>query len=222
MYENRDPSKPFFMFNVTMQNHGGYDVAYNNFQQQIKLTSTEEFCPKANRFLSLMYEADQAFAELVDYFSHVSEPTIILMFGDHQPSIEDEFVESLLGSELTELTVEQKQKRYVTPFILWANYNIDEGYIDRMSSNYLSTLLLQTAGIKTTQYNDYLSAIYSKLPVIDTTGYITADGTYHTYDETTEYTELLAGYEKVQYNNLFDNLMKHNDLFYITTESNEG
>lgn len=220
MYENRDPSKPFFMFNVTMQNHGGYDAAYNNFQQQIKLTSTEEFYPKANRFLSLIYEADQAFAELVDYFSQVSEPTIILMFGDHQPSIEDDFIESLLGNELTELTVEEKQKRYVTPFILWANYNIDEGYIDRISSNYLSTLLLQTAGIKTTQYNDYLSAIYSKLPVIDTTGYITADGTYHTYDENTEYTELLAGYEKVQYNNLFDNLIKHNDLFYINTENN--
>ena len=68
-----------------MQNHGSYDSAYENFDQKIKLTSTEEYYPAANRYLSLIYESDQAFKELVEYFSNVDEPTIICMFGDHQP-----------------------------------------------------------------------------------------------------------------------------------------
>lgn len=221
LYRERDPNIPFFMFNVTMQNHGGYQTGYTNFNQEIRLISDEnsEYYPKANRFLSLIYETDKAFSELIEYYSDVSRPTIILMFGDHQPSIETEFVEEVLGSKIEDLTLEQKQRRFVTPFVLWANYDIPEGYIDMMSSNYLSTLLLQTAGLETTAYNDYLSAMYKQIPVIDTTGYITADGSYHTYDEDNEYTELLKGYEKIQYNNLFDAAGRHEDLFYINEDA---
>ena len=219
MYEERDPSKPFFIFNVTMQNHGSYDSAYENFDQKIKLTSTEEYYPAANRYLSLIYESDQAFKELVEYFSNVDEPTIICMFGDHQPNIETEFVESLLGSDISDLSTEDNQKRFVTPFVIWANYNIEEGYVDKMSANYLSTLLLQVADLKTTKYNDYLSALYRYVPVIDSNGYITADDEYYTFDETSEYTDLLAGYEKVQYNNLFDTIGRHDELFYIPNDT---
>lgn len=219
MYEERDPSKPFFIFNVTMQNHGSYDSAYENFDQKIKLTSTEEYYPAANRYLSLIYESDQAFKELVEYFSNVDEPTIICMFGDHQPNIETEFVESLLGSDISDLSTEDNQKRFVTPFVIWANYNIEEGYVDKMSANYLSTLLLQVADLKTTKYNDYLSALYRYVPVIDSNGYITANDEYYTFDETSEYTDLLAGYEKVQYNNLFDTIGRHDELFYIPNDT---
>ena len=91
-----------------------------------------------------------------------------------------------------------------------------------MSSNYLSTLLLQTAGLKTTKYNDYLSALYRYLPVIDSSGYITAEDEYYIFDEKSDYTDLLKGYEKVQYNNLFDTIGRHNELFYIQQGDTAG
>jgi phosphoglycerol transferase MdoB-like AlkP superfamily enzyme len=215
LYRERDRNVPFFLFNVTMQNHGGYEAGYTNFDQQIRITSSDTFYPQANRYLSLMRESDRAFEELVDYFSNVSKPTLILMFGDHQPNIEDEFIEEIMGSSLKNLSLEEKQKRYITPFVLWANYDIEENYIDMISSNYLSTLLLQTAGLETTAYNDYLSALYKYIPVIDTVGYITADGSYYSYDDQTEYTDMLNDYEKIQYNNLFDSSERHDELFYI-------
>lgn len=215
LYRQRDSDVPFFIFNVTMQNHGSYQVGYTNFEQQIRLTSTKEYYPYANRFLSLIYESDKAFSELVEYYSDVSKPTIILMFGDHQPSIETDFIEEVLGKKLEDLSLEEKQKRFVTPFVLWANYDIPEGYIDMISSNYLSTLLLQTAGLETTPYNKFLSALYKQLPVIDTTGYITSDGKYYSYDDKTEYTDILDTYKKIQYNNLFDTAGRHEELFYL-------
>ena len=221
MYEERDTSKPFHIFNVTMQNHGSYNSGYTNFNQQIRLTSMDEYYPAANRYLSLMYESDQAFKHLVEYFSKVKEPTIICMFGDHQPNVETKFVESLLGEEISDLSLEQRQKRFATPFVIWANYNIEESYVDKMSANYLSTLLLQTADLKMPKYNEYLSALYRYLPVIDTTGYITADGEYYTYDQKSEYDELLDNYEKVQYNNLFDSIGRHEELFYLPSETQE-
>lgn len=181
----------------------------------------DEYYPAANRYLSLMYESDQAFKHLVEYFSKVKEPTIICMFGDHQPNVETKFVESLLGEEISDLSLEQRQKRFATPFVIWANYNIEESYVDKMSANYLSTLLLQTADLKMPKYNEYLSALYRYLPVIDTTGYITADGEYYTYDQKSEYDELLDNYEKVQYNNLFDSIGRHEELFYLPSETQE-
>ncbi len=215
MYENRNTDYPFFMFNVTMQNHGGYDLSYANFDEQIRITSAERYYPKANRYLSLIYESDKAFEQLIQYYSSVSRPVMIVMFGDHQPSIETEFIEELLGKEISDLTTEENQKRYITPFLIWTNYNSQSGYIDKMSANYLSTLMLQQAGLPTTSYNDYLSAMYRSLPVIDTNGYITSDNRYYTFDDDTDYTELLAGYNRIEYNNLLDTLGRVDSLYYL-------
>lgn len=215
MYENRDTSKPFFIFNVTMQNHGGYSVSYSNFYQQIYVTNMEGTYPKANRYLSLVRESDQAFQELVEYFSQVSEPTIICMFGDHLPSIEDEFYEELFGCEQDSLSLEQQQARYTTPFVIWANFDIPEATVEYMSANYLSTLLQQAAGLPMTQYNKYLATLYQSLPVINTVGYIDSDGNYYERTESGEYDDLLYQYNCVEYNNLLDRENRDDSLFYL-------
>lgn len=216
MYEERDTDKPFYIFNVTMQNHGGYSQSYLNFDEKIYLTSTDEYYAQANRYLSLMYESDRALEKLVDYFSGIKDPTMIVVFGDHQPSIETAFITEIMGKDLSHLTLEENQRRYVTPFLIWTNYESESGYIEKMSSNYLSTLVLQQAGLNTTPYNDYLSALYSEIPVIDTIGYISADNTYYTYDNETRYSSLIDGYEKIEYNYLFDSINRASDLFEIT------
>ena len=72
LYENRDTSRPFFLFNVTMQNHGGYDRSYANFDEDVHITNMMGYYPKAERYLSLLKRSDQAFEELVNYFSNVS------------------------------------------------------------------------------------------------------------------------------------------------------
>jgi len=214
-YLNCDNEAPYFMFNVTMQNHGGYQTTCSNFNQQIYITSTDTEYPKANQYLSLIKESDSAFEYLINYFNNISEPTLICMFGDHQPTIETDFVEKLLGSSLDSLTPEQEQSRYVTPFVIWANYDIGEQYIDKLSVNYLSSLLLQTAGVPMTEYNKYLLTLSKTLPVIDTVGYIDAEGNYYTYKDTSIYSNLLSDYNKVQNNNMFDKANRCNSLFYL-------
>lgn len=215
MYENRDASRPFFIFNVTMQNHGGYGVSYRNFEQEIHITNLSGFYPQAERYLSLVKESDAAFESLVEYFSNVDEPTMICMFGDHFPSVEDEFYEEMLGSSLDELTVEQEQKRYATPFVIWANYDIQEAEVDTISANYLSTLLAQTAGLPLTQYQKYLSVLYQLLPVIDLVGYIDSDGEYYESGAETPYDDLLHQYNCIEYNALLDKTDRDDSLFYL-------
>ncbi len=215
MYESRDTNEPFFIFNVTMQNHGGYAVSYRNFDQQIYITNMEGDYPKANRYLSLVKETDSAFESLVEYFSNVAEPTVICMFGDHLPSIETEFYEELLGSSLDNLTTEQEQLRYETPFVIWANYDIDETVVDHISSNYLHVLLEQVAGLPLTLYDKYLAAVYQTVPVIDTVGYVDADGTYYSANDEVPFATLLNEYNCVEYNMLLDKKNRVDGLFYL-------
>ncbi len=214
-YESRDKSVPYFVFNVTMQNHGGYTTSASNFNESITINSETTY-NKANKYLSLVKASDDAFKELVEYFSGVKEKTIICMFGDHQPNIETGFISELLGVQsLSNLTLEQEQKRHITPFYIWANYDIEEKQIDKLSSNYLSSFLLQTAGVKLTDYNKYLLKLSEKLPVIDTVGYIDADNNYYSWNDKSAYSKLLSEYEKIQYNAIFD--YKHTDtsIFYL-------
>lgn len=223
-FESRDTSKPYFAFNVTMQNHGGYTTGCSNFNESIYVTSSENVYTKTNKYLSLVKYSDQAFEELINYFKGVKEPTVICMFGDHQPSVENEFIAEALGVEsLLGLSIEQEQARHITPFIIWANYDIDEQQIERLSANYLSSLLLKTAGVEMTEYNKYLLKLSELLPVIDTTGYIDRNGTYYRWSDHSDYDQILSEYEQIQYNNIFETTKKSIKTFYLDgyTETTE-
>lgn len=222
-FENRDKSQPYYAFNVTMQNHGGYSSSCINFNESVYATSSTKNYNKANKYLSLVKASDDAFKELIEYFEGVDEPTIICMFGDHQPSVETEFIAECLGvSNLSNLTVEQEQKRHTTQFYIWANYDIQEQQIDMLSSNYLSSLVLQTAGVKLTEYNKYLLNLSKVLPVIDTVGYIDTAGNYYKWSDSSPYTSILSEYEKIQYNAIFDTENINSGTFYIYGYTHEA
>ena len=222
-YKNRDKSKPYFTFNVTMQNHGGYTPSAVNFDECIYATSSTKNYTKANKYLSLVKASDNAFKELIEYFKKVKEPTIICMFGDHQPNIEPEFISECLGvNNLSNLTSEQEQKRHMTPFFIWANYDIEEQYVERLSSNYLSSLVLQTAGVKLTEYNKYLLNLSKVIPVIDTVGYIDNQGVHYKWSDSSPYRSILSEYENIQYNAVFDAQNKNLKTFFIDGYTHEA
>ncbi len=215
LYEERDTSKPFFLFNITMQNHSSYDQDAGSWYQQVKLANTDGTYPQTEQYLSLIKETDDSFQQLINYFKNVDEPTIILMYGDHQPYIEDSFYEEVMGKKLSDLTDEEQQKRYITRFVLWANYDIPEGWIDEISVNYLSTLLCEVANLELTDYQKYLNTLYTKVPVITMMGCKDWDGNYFTVDSDNSYTQLLNYYEQASYNNLIDTSHMIKQLFYI-------
>ncbi len=231
MYEQRDESEPFFLFNVTMQNHGGYTQQSENFKQEVyivddngqmatKLNNNGEVVPlypKANQYFSLMKRSDEAFRELIEYFEAQDEPVIICMFGDHQPNVEQNYVRELLGvSSVLNLNPQQTQQQYVTPFYIWANYDIEEREIERLSVNYLSTYMMQVAGVEMPTYNRYLLALSETLPVINNVGHIDAEGNYYMVgDNSSPYLDLLDGYEKVIYNLVFDEEGRKSEYYAV-------
>ena len=210
LYEEKQENEKLFHFTVTMQNHGSYDFA--SFEPKITIQGTDEF-PKLNQYLSLIKESDKAFEYLINYFSNEEERTIIVMFGDHQPYVEDEFYNKMLSQYENIDSKAIKEKKYITPFIIWANYDIDEYEIKDISANYLSSLVFDVAELQKTPYLEFLTQLRQEIPVITGNGYMSKDGEYHELDEINEYSELINEYRMVQYNNMFDKSQKINWLF---------
>ena len=90
-YEHRDPDKPLFLFNVTIQNHGAYTV--KDYPAEIRLMDQPGVYPMAEQYLTLVHKTEDQFLRLTEYFSQQDEPVLILMFGDHQPSVEPAFLD---------------------------------------------------------------------------------------------------------------------------------
>ncbi len=45
-------------------------------------------------------------------------------------------------------TTDKLKTSYEVPFVMWANYDIEEKEVDAISTNYLSGLLMDTAGLE--------------------------------------------------------------------------
>ena len=193
--ENKSPDEKLFIMDVTMQNHGGYKKA-SQWQNPI-IAGDGEF-PLANEYLSSAHVSDQAFKELIEYFENYDEPTIILMFGDHQPKIEDEFVSVVLGgSDMSSLEI--SQEKYCTPFVIWANYPIDTETNAVSSNNFFSNMVLEQAGLPLSKYNQVIADVMKDVKAMNAFGYMTNDGLWHTYDEETEVSDKIRNYNIAEY-----------------------
>ena len=212
LYENKKEDERIFEFIVTMQNHGSYD--YEGIEETIQIQTDEDF-PKLNQYLSLIKESDKAFEYLVNYFENQEEKTIIVMFGDHQPYIEDEFYQTRLAQYENVDSKEVSEKKYMTPYIIWANYPIEEKEIGDISANYLSSVIFDVANLQKTPYLEFLTQMRTEIPVITGNGYMSKDGTYHELEEINEYSEWINNYRMIQYNNMFDQSQRINWLFNL-------
>lgn len=204
---------PFYLFNVTMQNHSGYDQDFDNLDMPI---SIEEKCddPELKRYLNLIHHSDTALKSLIEYFSKQKDPTVIVFFGDHEPGLSNEVYSKILGKNVEKLSAEENMNLYKTPFLIWANYDIEEQENVNISMNYLSTLMLESTGMKLSPFNQFLLDIHKQIPVLTTNGYFGEDGNYYSLkDESSPYYESLRKYQILQYNNLFDKKKRIENFF---------
>ncbi len=203
-FEEREDDEKMFIFNVTIQNHGGYELTTSGISEYVNVrTKNGRKDNVASQYISVIRESDKALKNLLDYFNSVDEPVIICFFGDHQPNLGDNFLEKTIGKETSEFTFADKIKQYQVPFMIWANYDIEEENIDAISLNYLGNILLEKAGIETNGYGEFLNALRAEMPVINALGYMDSDGVFHEKGEA-ETTEAINDYQKVQYNVFHD------------------
>lgn len=191
--------QPLFLFGVTMQNHGGYSS--EDFVPGVSLPQ-ELYDPEAVQYLSLIRETDRAVEYLIQYFASVEEEVVIVFFGDHQPILKEEFLRALGNAEETP---EERQKRYMVPFFVWANYDIPEEDGIVTSLNFLSNYVYEAAGLELPPYNRFLSEMAKDIPAIHSNGfYSAASGGYLSFDQASEAERRwFADYRMLQYDSIW-------------------
>lgn len=212
-YEAGKGQENLFLMGITMQNHGGYTDYYGNFKTDTYGMNVSY--ADVNQYLSLAHQTDLAIEELVTYFSNVDEPVVICFFGDHQPSLNSAFYRRLNGKGLSGLTVDELQELYTVPFFIWTNYESESETVERTSLNFLSTMLLQQAGIELPPYHQFLADLMEVVPAMNARAYY-SEGMqkYVHYGEGTAKEEKwLEKYQILQYNGLFDD-KNRSELFF--------
>ena len=199
LYEE-DADTPLFMFNVTMQNHSSYTDVFDNFTPQIEVEGSDSVA--LNQYLSLLRESDKELERLINYFDNVDDPTIIVFFGDHQPT--DSVVSpiyKLNGGKVSDLSEEELRLRYQVPYLIHANFDIEEAQNVPMSTNYLGIKTLETAGLPLTDYQQFLAEQYREFPSISVLQIMDSTGKIHDINKKDI---ILNDYQILQYYHLFE------------------
>lgn len=199
LYTEKGEDERLFVFNVTMQNHSSYNAG--GTEPTVSVTQSVSNENQLNEYLRCVKESDTAFSELVEYFSAQEEPTIILFFGDHQPSLT---YDGAKGEMAEKTQVKSMLAHYVTPYVIWANYDIVEADVPETSPNYLASLLLSCTNVEMSSYEAYLLDVMQRYPVLTRLGYADAAGTYTAYDILLDFPEDLANVYGAAYNRSYD------------------
>ncbi len=198
LYENRKPGEKLFSYNVTMQNHGGY--TWTRVDETVSVTNLDY--QEMDMYLSLMKTSDEAFEKLVNYFSAQEEKVILCMFGDHQPKFDETISYDVICAQTDGITqVDKRMNLYKTPFVIWANYDMEEAQGLDIGMNYLGALTLKSAGIGSDGYFNYLNELREEWPIITVNGIQDKERKY--YGGVSETGDGLDEYRMLQYHRLF-------------------
>ena len=223
-FEKKQEGEKQFIFEVTMQNHSGYSAnpsTDNGFKEEVLLTdktNKSTVTVAAERYLTLIKKSDEAYEKLIRYFEeNVTEPTIIVTFGDHEPSdYVTEVIDGLTGFDENG-GLEETQKHYQVPFFIWDNMGLGKDETaDLMSVNYLGAYVMEKAGLPLTEYQEFLLGLRQTLPVICSGTYIDENGVYHDWNKRSQdevYGDLINDYNILTYNHLTDASNRVTEIF---------
>lgn len=206
-FEAHEGSAPQFIFNVTMQNHGGYYAT--DYEWPTRITEAAPVVSEDDSVVtyeSSVRMADDALEGLIAYFEQVDEPTVILFFGDHEPRLSNEFYGSWYEDE-NDIDLDLTADLHKTPFVLWSNYSgfagssFENGEV--VSLNYLAAVMMEACGMELSPYQECLLELHQEHPVVTARYFTDADGV-KTGTTPVSISDALRQYQWLQYNSVFD------------------
>ena len=197
---DEDIERPRFFFDVTMQNHSDYEHFEDVKEDETVKENGENLYIDARVYLSLVKASDDATKQLVEHYRDSDEPTMIILFGDHQPGLKNIAQEGIYNNVQFNLDL------FKTKFFIWTNYETKAEHDAAISANYLSWLILERGNFPLPPYIQMLKEVHKKYPVISSQGVVDNEG--NVYGSVTEVIDdpLIQKYQNVQYANLFDEI----------------
>ncbi len=179
---------PQFIFDVTMQNHGGYSRGDIPEQFQTDYVpsdwGSEESIAVLNEYLGCMEASDVALEDFLEQLRQLDRPVVVVFFGDHQPGFSKDINEAFFEDDGS---AEYVQRVYRTPYLVWANYDVagaqrytQEG---ETCTAYLSALFEDGVGVPMSDYQKAQLVASQTVPSINLYGFSDAEGNEYLFDD---------------------------------------
>ena len=225
-----EPDQAQFIFDVTLQNHGGYDTGLLDEYPYDDVRVNGQQVEGMSEYLSCIDASLDDLEYLLGELRELDRPVLVVFFGDHQPGFNDALAEASMGVRESEMSLKQVQQRFATPYLIWANYDVSgsgagsiaagsgvgaaSSLSDRLSVHgteyrdlslgYLMAQAVQAADLPLTQYQKALLQLEETMPAVNLNGYLTSGGAWFWIGQGSMASQAYADYATLQYANLFD------------------
>lgn len=198
--DEENKNQPRFLFDVTMQNHAGYERWLDVEKAESVAVNGSDLYVDTQIYLSLIKASDDEVKQLVETYQDSDEPTMIIFFGDHQPSLPNIAYDEVYTDLHSQLDI------YKSKFFIWTNYDSPEWHNAGISANYLPWLILERGNFPLPPYVQMLKELYEHYPIISSQGVMDIEGNIYTGVAEVMDDPLIQKYQYIQYANLFDEI----------------
>jgi len=197
-----------FVHLVTMQNHTPYQ---NKYTDTPSTAETGIASQTIRNYLQDLQYSDQALAELLAALQEWDEPTVVVFWGDHWPSV--------FGEELYALNTIQNM--HETPMFIYSNTEEVHKNLEVTSPIYFFPEVLELSGSRVTAFEALLMTLQEQLPAFEKTMYVNGDtGEYvSSREELSEQARnQLEDYDLIQYDTTTGNGYAQSNGFFRMNE----
>lgn len=170
-------SEPQFIFDVTMQNHSGYDTGLLGEEDTTHLSIDGADDPLVDEYVSLIRHSDEDLEYFIERLRELDRPVVLVFFGDHQPYLTQGYNDLWYPGEDA---AEHARRVYQTDYVVWANYDIagcdQVSEVDDVSASFLASEVAQLIGAPLTSFQKAHIELRRALPEISAACYEDAAG----------------------------------------------
>ncbi len=166
-----------FVMAITMENHSMYHDKYDEKDRVIKVNG-DSLSPQQvvtlENYAAGVHNSDKALKAIYDYVMNREKPTVVLWYGDHLPTLGDNFepyttTNTISCTTAAEWTEEEKYTMFSTPYLVFTNYDTGREY--QANQEFVSPYLLPALMadyIDAPQYlqTNFLLDLYHTSPII--------------------------------------------------------
>lgn len=196
---------PQFIFDLTMQNHSGYDPGTVPAEDVVRYTpngvSDEALLGQLDTYLACIEMSDKDLMYFIDRLRELSRPVVLVFFGDHQPSIAAGFNDATYPNEDP---FAHEIRTYESTYMVWANYEVAGAPLDvnsEVGAAQLAAQVLYRIGAPLSDYQKAQLVLDQQVPSMSLLGYRGADGLRYALDAESPYKEAVNQMATLQYVN---------------------
>jgi len=196
---------PDMIFANTMENHAPYNKEkFGPSTIKVSGDFPQETKDMLESYAGGMRRLDNLLKDVTEHFEKKKEPTMVLFFGDHLPSLGDDYKVYKDTNYISDSdsSYDYWKKMYSTPYVIWNNFLPENPVELDVSPAFLGPYMLDMAQLPGTVYTDFLQNLMKKHPVIPPQSH---------FERLSINADELIPYNLLQYDAMFGNQFSYGD-----------